>query len=53
MLGGVIWVKIFTKMSYKKKFHNLYLLNMLQISTLFGTIYFLVKTTPKVRALEY
>ena len=29
--------------------HNLYFLNMFQNSTLFGTIYFLVKTAPKVR----
>ena len=34
-----------------EKCNNLYLLNMLQISILFGTIYFLVKTAPKVRGL--
>ena len=34
-----------------EKCNNLYLLNMLQISLLFGTIYFLVKTAPKVRDL--
>ena len=35
-----------------EKCNNLYLLNMLQISTLLGTIYFLVKTAQKVRGLE-
>ena len=37
------------KLLHKNKFHNLYFLNMFQNSTLFGTIYFLVKTAPKVR----